>query len=251
MPHVKRTVKQNFIKQNFIKQNFILPAAPNFERERELVALGYARIAGSDEAGRGPLAGPVVAGAAIIPFDFSSPHFHKLNDSKQLDEATREVLFDELTQRLEWGVGIVDAAKIDEINIRQASWLAMKNAVAALKTAPDFVLIDGLPYDAGPWPYEALVKGDARSLSIAAASVIAKVTRDNLMREYDKEFPEYGFARHKGYPSPQHLKALHEHGICAIHRQTFGPVRDVLEKHKGHKGSTEKHKERQEWEKER
>lgn len=211
------------------KQNFVLPHAPNFERERELALLGYARIAGADEAGRGPLAGPVVAGAAIVPFDYSSPHFHLLNDSKQLDEATREVLYEELTAEIEWGVGIVDAATIDEINIRQASWLAMKNAVAALKNVPDFVLIDGLPYDAGPWPYEALVKGDARSLSIAAASVIAKVTRDNLMREYDKEFPDYGFARHKGYPTSQHLKALAEHGICAIHRQTYGPVRAVLQ----------------------
>ncbi|HEY0073327.1 MAG TPA: ribonuclease HII [Abditibacteriaceae bacterium] len=215
------------------KSQFVLPPAPTFERERELVALGYTRIAGVDEAGRGPLAGPVVAGAAIVPFDFSSPHFSRLNDSKKLDEATREILYEELTPHIEWGVGIVDAATIDEINIRQASWLAMKNAVAALKNVPDYVLIDGLPYDSGPWPYEALVKGDARSLSIAAASVIAKVTRDRLMLEYDKEFPDYGFARHKGYPAPKHLKALQEHGVCAIHRQTFGPVRTVIEKLNG------------------
>jgi ribonuclease HII len=213
-----------------IKSQFVLPSAPTFEHERELVALGYTRIAGVDEAGRGPLAGPVVAGAAILPFDFSSPHFSRLNDSKKLDEATREVLYEELTPHIEWGVGIVDAAMIDEINIRQASWLAMKKAVAALKDVPDYVLIDGLPYDSGPWPYEALVKGDARSLSIAAASVIAKVTRDRLMLEYHQEFPVYGFASHKGYPSPGHLKALHEHGVCAIHRQTFGPVRTVIEK---------------------
>lgn len=211
------------------KTPLVLPPAPDFQRERELTLLGYTRIAGADEAGRGPLAGPVVAGAAIIPFDFTSPNFARLNDSKQLDEATREILYEELTNSIEWGVGIVDAAKIDEINIRQASWLAMKKAVAALETAPDYVLIDGLPYDAGPWPYEALVKGDARSLSIAAASVLAKVTRDRLMVEYDKEFPQYGFARHKGYPSPQHLKALQEHGACKIHRTTFGPVRAVLE----------------------
>lgn len=215
------------------KSQIILPPAPTFERERELVALGYARIAGADEAGRGPLAGPVVAGAAIVPFDFDSPHFSRLNDSKKLDEPTREVLYEELTPCIEWGVGIVDAATIDEINIRQASWLAMKKAITALETVPDYVLIDGLPYDAGPWPYEALVKGDARSLSIAAASVIAKVTRDRLMLKYDEEFPEYGFAGHKGYPAPKHLKALQEHGACSIHRQTFGPVRAVLENTNG------------------
>lgn len=212
-----------------IKSQIILPPSPTFERERELTALGYARIVGADEAGRGPLAGPVVAGAAIVPFDFDSPHFNRLNDSKKLDEATREVLYEELTPYIEWGVGIVDAATIDEINIRQASWLAMKKAIAALETLPDYVLIDGLPYDAGPWPYEALVKGDARSLSIAAASVIAKVTRDRLMLQYHEEFPAYGFAQHKGYPAPKHLKALLEHGACSIHRTTFGPVRAVLE----------------------
>lgn len=217
-----------FLSMRRVKTQLILPSAPNFDRERELTLLGYSRIAGADEAGRGPLAGPVVAGAAIIPFDFSSPNFAKLNDSKQLNEATREILYEELTSAIEWGAGIVDAAKIDEINIRQASWLAMKKAVAALTNAPDYVLIDGLPYDAGPWPYEALVKGDARSLSIAAASIIAKVTRDRLMMEYDKKFPQYGFARHKGYPSPQHLEALNRHGACEIHRTSFAPVRAVL-----------------------
>jgi ribonuclease HII len=211
------------------KSELVLPPWPTFERERELAAAGYSHIAGVDEAGRGPLAGPVVAGAAIVPFDFVSPHFARLNDSKKLDAATREVLYEELTEKIEWAIGIVDAATIDDINIRQASWLAMKKAVAALKTAPDYVLIDGLPYDAGPWPYEALVKGDARSFSIAAASVIAKVTRDRLMLQYDEEFPHYGFAQHKGYPSPRHLKALSEYGVCSIHRQTFGPVRAVLE----------------------
>ena len=218
MPRIKRTP-------------LILPPYPTFERERELALLDYARIAGTDEAGRGPLAGPVVAGAAIVPFDFASPNFARLNDSKRLDEATREILFAELTQSIEFGVGIVDAATIDEINIRQASWRAMQLAVADLmsRAAPvDYVLVDGLPYGAGPWPYEALVKGDARSLSIAAASVIAKVTRDRLMLEFDEVFPLYGFARHKGYPSPQHLAALREHGPCAIHRKTYGPVRALL-----------------------
>ncbi len=219
----------------------ILPTRPTFEHEIALIARGFARIVGVDEAGRGPLAGPVVAGAAIVPFDFASPNFARLNDSKQLDEATREVLFAELAAEIEFGVGIVDAQSIDEINIRQASWRAMQLAVADLmsRAAPvDFVLIDGLPYGPGPWPYEALVKGDARSLSIAAASVIAKVTRDRLMMEFDAQFPLYGFARHKGYPSPQHLAALREHGPCAIHRKTFGPVREVILNTK-----TQRHKE--------
>lgn len=214
------------------RSTLLLPPSPTLDRERELMALGYTRIVGSDEAGRGPLAGPVVAGAAIIPLQFTSPNLTRLNDSKQLDEATRELLFEELTERIEWGVGIVDAARIDEINIRQASWQAMQLAVADLATRgdmPDYVVIDGLPYGPGPWPYEALVKGDARSLSIAAASVIAKVTRDRLMVQYDRDFPTYGFARHKGYPSPQHLKALAQHGSCTIHRKTFGPVRNVLQ----------------------
>ena len=214
-----------------IKSTFVLPSSPNFERELELATLGYSRITGVDEAGRGPLAGPVVAGAVILPFDFASPNFARLNDSKQLDEATREILFTELTAVVEYGVGIVDAETIDEINIRQASWRAMQLAVADMERkakSVDYVLIDGLPYGHGPWPYEALVKGDARSLSIAAASVIAKVTRDRMMLEYDAQFPEYGFARHKGYPSPQHLKALTEHGACALHRRSYGPVRAVL-----------------------
>lgn len=214
---------------------------PSFERERELAFLGYTRIAGVDEAGRGPLAGPVVAGAAIIPFDFSSPSFALLHDSKQLSEALRETLYEELEPHIEYGIGVVHAPEIDRINIRQASWLAMQLAVADMvakhaarqvvcETAslPDYVLIDGLPYGAGPWPYEAIVKGDARSLSIAAASVFAKVTRDRMLVELDGEFPQYGFARHKGYPSPMHLKALQEHGPCKAHRRSYAPVRLLL-----------------------
>ncbi|HEX8834731.1 MAG TPA: ribonuclease HII [Abditibacteriaceae bacterium] len=209
---------------------------PTFEREDELAALGYTRIAGVDEAGRGPLAGPVVAGAVILPRDFHSPHFHLLHDSKKLTETVREKLYEELTPAVEWGVGIIDAPAIDEINIRQASWRAMQEAVADLmrrsakstaEFALDYVLIDGLGYGPGPWPYEAIVKGDAKSLSIAAASIIAKVTRDRLMLEMDTQYPKYGFARHKGYGSAHHLSALAEHGPCPIHRMTYAPVRNV------------------------
>lgn len=205
------------------------PMRPTFEREQELTRLGYTRIAGVDEAGRGPLAGPVVAAAVILPCDFASPHFIHLNDSKQLTPELRACLYAELTATVSFGVGIVDAATIDEINIRQASWRAMQRAVAALP-AVDYVLLDGLPYGPGPWPYEAIVKGDARSLSIAAASVIAKVTRDRLMEEYAQEFPVYGFARHKGYPTPQHMQALQQHGPCVLHRRSYAPVRRVYEK---------------------
>ena len=224
------------------RRQSLLATRPSFQREQELISLGYSRIAGVDEAGRGPLAGPVVAAAVILPLDFNSPHFTHLNDSKQLTPEIRELLFEDLTNAVAYGVGIVDAATIDSINIRQASWRAMQLAVADLKgrisdpapedaQAPpiDYVLIDGLPYGSGPWPYEAIVKGDARSFSIAAASVVAKVTRDRIMEEHDMTFPQYGFARHKGYPSPQHLRALAEHGPCELHRRSYGPVRRLLE----------------------
>jgi ribonuclease HII len=207
---------------------------PSLQRESELRALGYNYIAGVDEAGRGPLAGPVVAAAIVLPPHFEPQHFEHLNDSKQLTAAVRAELFALLTARFEYGVGIVDAATIDLINIRQASWRAMQHAVADLERraercrAVDFVLIDGLPYGPGPWPYEAIVKGDARSFSIAAASIIAKESRDLLMIEYSHQFPPYGFEQHKGYPSPQHLRALQEHGPCKLHRRSFGPVQRVL-----------------------
>jgi ribonuclease HII len=227
-------------------------AYPTFEREDELRLLGYERIVGVDEAGRGPLAGPVVAGAVILPRDFDSPNFSLLHDSKKLTEPLRETLYAEITVGACWGIGIVDALEIDEINIRQASWRAMQHAVADLvrrfgerlgqnrvasEATPaayeslnvvDYVLIDGLGYGPGPWCYEAIVKGDAKSLSIAAASVVAKVTRDRLMVVYDREYPAYGFAAHKGYPSAQHLRALQDHGVCPIHRRTYGPVRNIL-----------------------
>ena len=212
---------------------------PDFSRETELSAQGFRVVAGVDESGRGPLAGPVVAAAVVLAPDFSSANFHILNDSKQISAALRETLFEEITRNALWGIGVVDANIIDEINIRQASWRAMKIAVddlcarnseqSSTRYQVDYVLIDGLPYDEAAWPYEAIVKGDAKSLSIAAASVVAKVWRDRLMTEFDTQFPDYGFASHKGYGSARHLRALREHGACAIHRRTFKPVREVLE----------------------
>jgi ribonuclease HII len=215
------------------------PPGPQRQRETELRDAGYSRVAGVDEAGRGPLAGPVVAGAVVLPQDFKIQDFVLLNDSKQLGEAQREELFEKLVRVASWGVGVVEADTIDEINIRQASWLAMQRAVENLHgciastctraSTCDYVLIDGLGYGPGPWPYEAIVKGDGKELCISAASVIAKVWRDRLMLSYDQKFPAYGFARHKGYPTPAHMRALSEHGPCAIHRESFGPVRAVLD----------------------
>lgn len=207
------------------------PPLLSLQREQELRGFGYTRIAGVDEAGRGPLAGPVVAAAIVLPDDAHFPHekYSRLNDSKKLTDATREALFAMLTSTFEFGIGVVEAAIIDEINIRQATWRAMQLAVEALPSPADYVLIDGLEYGPGPWPYEAVVKGDATSLSIAAASVIAKVTRDRLMQEHDRKHPEYGFARHKGYGTAAHLEALKTHGPCPLHRKTFAPVQRLLE----------------------
>lgn len=206
---------------------------PTLQREQELKLAGFLRIVGVDEAGRGPLAGPVVAGAVVLSENFCVEEFSSLNDSKKLSLKTREILFAKITAQFEFGVGIVDAAIIDEINIRQASWRAMQLAVADLEqrfpntgSTPevDFVLIDGLGYGPGPWRYEAIVKGDSKSFSIAAASIIAKVKRDEIMEEYDREYSGYGFAAHKGYGTKVHLQALRELGPCPIHRHSFAPV---------------------------
>ena len=209
---------------------------PTFERETELHKTGFKRVAGADEAGRGPLAGPVVAGAALLSPDFAREFFGQLNDSKQLSAKERERLCEAIKSRAEWGLGSVSHAEIDDMNIRRASWEAMRRALCDLETRNgvfDFALVDGLavPEMAWPWRYEALVKGDTRSISIAAASIIAKVARDALMDDLDKQFPGYGFARHKGYPTPEHYAALREIGPCPVHRRTFAPVRAELVRH--------------------
>ncbi len=219
----------------------VLPTSykPTLQRETELRSSGFRRIAGVDEAGRGPLAGPVVAGAVILPDNFCAQEFYSLNDSKKISHSKREVLFANITAHFEFGIGIVDAKIIDEINIRQASWRAMQLAVTDLEmrraqagstASVDFVLIDGLGYGPGPWPYEAIVKGDSKSFSIAAASIIAKVTRDKIMEEYDREYSGYGFATHKGYGTKVHLSALQDLGPCKIHRRSFAPVRALLQR---------------------
>ena len=181
------------------------------------------RIAGIDEAGRGALAGPVVAAAVLLPEKFK----HKrLNDSKQLLPQRREEIYADLTNNgaIVWAVGIVDSTEIDEINILRATHKAMRAAIEALSAQPDHALIDGLPVFPFPLPQTAVVDGDCYSLSIAAASVIAKVTRDMLMREFCARFPEYCFSQHKGYGTELHLTKLHAHGPCPIHRRSFEPV---------------------------
>jgi ribonuclease HII len=183
---------------------------------------GYNCVAGVDEAGRGPLAGPVSVAAAILPDRFK----HKtLTDSKQLTEEERECIYEELvqTEGVHWHVVLVDVEENDRFNILQATYLGMRRAVAGLAQQPEAVLIDGLPVPGFPVPQEALVKGDARSFSIAAASVIAKVTRDRYMRTAAALHPQYGFERHKGYGTPEHLEALRVHGPCPLHRRSFAP----------------------------
>lgn len=179
----------------------------------------YHAICGIDEAGRGPLAGPVVAAAVILPVGLKIP---KLNDSKQLSEKTREALYDIIMDKaLSVGVGIVDHELIDEINILQADYEAMRQAVSQLDPVPDLLLNDAVTIPGLPQKQLNIIKGDAKSLSIAAASVIAKVTRDRLMKQYDELYPEYGFAKNKGYGSQAHIEAIKSIGPSPIHRKTF------------------------------
>lgn len=198
-----------------------------FRHERRLRAVGFSSIAGIDEAGRGALAGPVVAAAVLLPEKF---HHKRLNDSKQLLPERRAEIYHDLTANssIIWAVGIVDSAEIDQINILRATHKAMRAAIAALQAQPDHVLIDGLPVFPFPLPQTAIIDGDCYSLSIAAASVIAKVTRDTMMREFCARFPEYCFSQHKGYGTELHLTKLHAHGPCPIHRRSFEPVAQPL-----------------------
>lgn len=196
---------------------------PTLDHENQLRAAGYRVVAGIDEAGRGPLAGPVCVAAVVLPEGFDHP---VLNDSKQLSEARRERLYEQLTKdaAIRWHCVSVEPAEIDRINILQATWSGMRAAALALHPQPDAVLIDGRPVKAYPLHQVALVKGDSLSYSIAAASIIAKVRRDRFMIELAAAYPEYGFEVHKGYPTPRHLDALRKHGPCPHHRRSFGPV---------------------------
>jgi len=201
--------------------------------ERELWQKGVALVAGVDEAGCGPLAGPVVSAAVMFPSSWLEGGLHNklrgLNDSKQLDEAQREKFFNVITTHAEilHAIVTVEVEMIDRINIRQAAWRGMQQALDQLSPKPLHVLVDGLRIKWLPYEQTALVSGDAKSYSIAAASVLAKVTRDRLMRDYDKQFPGYGFADHKGYATPQHYAAITALGPCPIHRRSFAPFRPV------------------------
>ena len=201
--------------------------------ERDLWQKGLTVVAGVDEAGCGPLAGPVVAGAVVFPCAWLEEGLagalRGLNDSKQLTEAQREKYYAILTTHadIRWAVALVDAEMIDRINIYQAAHRAMNLALDQLQPPPEHVLVDGRPVKSMRFPNTPLVKGDARSYSIAGASVLAKVTRDRMMREFDQLYPGYGFAEHKGYGTPQHLAAIQSLGPCAIHRRSFAPFRPV------------------------
>ncbi|MBK1883293.1 ribonuclease HII [Luteolibacter pohnpeiensis] len=196
---------------------------PDFSFENALRQQGISLIAGIDEAGRGPLAGPVSAAAVILPSDTQIP---ALDDSKKLSAKKREQLYDILTQDPEviWAVAFAEVEEIESLNILRASHLAMERAVSRLRQHPQRCLIDGLRVKNFPWPHDAIVKGDSRSLSIAAASVIAKVSRDRVMKTLHEEFPQYGFAKHQGYGTREHLEALRTHGPCRHHRRSFQPV---------------------------
>lgn len=192
---------------------------PDFSFERACMDSGYSRICGIDEAGRGPLSGPVAAAACVL--DPARP-IPGLDDSKKLSPKKRDALFDLIVANAaDYAIGFATPEEIDELNILNATMLAMRRAIAGLKTPPDFALVDGNCTRDFPIPAQAIIKGDSLSLSISAASILAKVTRDRLCLEDDHNYPEYGFAKHKGYGTAEHIAALRRLGPCPIHRKTF------------------------------
>jgi ribonuclease HII len=199
------------------------------DHEREAEHSGYRSVAGVDEAGRGPLAGPVVAAAVVLPPELSLPG---LRDSKKMSPASREILYDQIIEKcVGFGIGRVDEDVIDEINILQAALLAMKKAVELLTAPADMLLIDGNHGIECDTHQKTIIGGDDTSLSIAAASVLAKVTRDRLMERYHEQYPQYGFSRHKGYGTRLHRERIQQYGPCPIHRKTFKGVAEYLGRH--------------------
>lgn len=198
---------------------------PDFSFEKEMLEKGYKCVCGVDEAGRGPLAGPVCAAAVILPVDCE---IEGLNDSKKISEKKRELLFDIIVEKaLAYSIAFGSVEEIEEHNILQATYIAMNRAIDGLSVNADFALIDGNRVPKGiAIPCETVVKGDAKSCSIAAASILAKVTRDRLMLEYDEKYPQYLFAQHKGYGTKAHYDAIKQHGVCEIHRLSF--LKNVL-----------------------
>ncbi len=194
--------------------------------ENKAFQKGFSRIAGIDEAGRGPLAGPVVSAAVIIPISLQIPG---ISDSKKLTPKKRNYLYEKIYDlAVSVGIGIVDPLEIDRINILQAALLSMAMAVENLAPQPDCLLIDGIFLISSALPQEAIPKGDALSVSIAAASIVAKVTRDRLMERYHQDYPQFGFSKHKGYPTKAHKEAIRKFGCCLIHRRSFKGVKEYL-----------------------
>lgn len=197
----------------------------NYKYERELIDKGITLIAGVDEVGRGPLVGPVVAACVVLPLKFN---LDGLTDSKKLSEKKRDYFFEEIKkQALGIGIGIIDEKKIDEVNIYEATKLAMTQAISNCTVKPEHILIDAMPLDIDI-PTTSIIKGDLKSITISAASVIAKVTRDRMMYELDEKYPMYGFKKNKGYPTKAHVEAIKKYGIIDEHRKSYGPVRDYI-----------------------
>lgn len=209
------------------KLELLVCTEDNYYFERKLREKGITLIAGVDEVGRGPLVGPVVAACVVLPEKFS---LEGLTDSKKLSEKKREYFYDEIMkQALGVGVGIISEEKIDEVNIYEATKLAMKEAIKNCGVVPEHILIDAMPLSLDI-PTTSIIKGDFKSITISAASVIAKVTRDRMLDELDKKYPMYDFKDNKGYPTKKHLEAIEKYGIIPEHRKSYGPVRDFLEK---------------------
>ena len=209
------------------KLELLVCSQDNYYFERKLREQGVTLIAGVDEVGRGPLVGPVVAACVILPENFC---LDGLTDSKKLSEKKRDYFYDEIMrQAISVGVGIISEAKIDEVNIYEATKLAMKEAIAKCDVKPEHILIDAMPLSLDI-PTTSIIKGDFKSITISAASVIAKVTRDRMLDELDKKYPMYDFKDNKGYPTKKHLAAIQQYGIIPEHRKSYGPVRDYLEK---------------------
>ena len=213
----KRIEKEQKRAEHFIEMQYY---------ERLAYQEGANFIAGVDEVGRGPLAGPVVAAAVILPKNIEDLGF---DDSKKLSASKREEIYRLIQEKaIAIGIGIVDADIIDQVNIYQASRLAMQQAVSELKIQPDYLLIDAMKIDVNT-PQIGIIKGDAKSISIAAASIVAKQVRDQMMQEFDELYPGYDFSNNAGYGTPKHLEGLHRKGICPIHRKTFAPIKDFLQ----------------------
>ena len=224
---LKKSMNKPKDKKLIQKLELMVCSQDNYYFERKLRDQGVQLIAGVDEVGRGPLVGPVVAACVILPEEFS---LEGLTDSKKLSEKKREYFYDEIMrQAVSVGIGIISEKKIDEVNIYEATKLAMKEAISNCSVKPEHILIDAMPLSIDI-PTISIIKGDFKSITISAASVIAKVTRDRMLDELDKKYPMYDFKDNKGYPTKKHLEAIEEYGIIPEHRRSYGPVRDYLEK---------------------